>query len=117
MAGRKEYEADLDAEIRHHMELYAEDLEADGMSPEEARRRARQHFGTVDAVKKAAKAYRVYFTKTDDSKDQYLVDHSIIHYLLNPKGDFETFFGKNASEDDIANGIVDKVEAYFAKQE
>ena len=70
----------------------------------------------MDAVKKAAKSYRVYFTKTDDSKDSYLVDHSIIHYLLEPQGKFQTFFGKTATEDDIANAIVDRVSAYMEKQ-
>lgn len=72
--------------------------------------------GSMDAVKKAAKSYRVYFTKTDDSKDSYLVDHSIIHYLLDPQGKFQTFFGKTATEDDIANAIVDRVSAYMEKQ-
>jgi len=55
MARRSDYEAELDAEIRHHMELHAEDLEAEGVSPAEARRQARQRFGTVDAVKEACR--------------------------------------------------------------
>jgi len=29
---------------------------------------------------------RVYFNKTSDSADDYLVDHSIIMYLLDPAG-------------------------------
>ena len=33
--------------------------------------------GTLEEVKKVAKLYRVYFMKTNDTKD-YLVDHSII---------------------------------------
>lgn len=43
---------------------------------------------------KAAKAYRVYFAKTDEHEDgeDYLVDHSIVIYLLAPNGEFLDFF-------------------------
>ena len=34
-------------------------------------------WGTMEEVKTVAKAFRVYFMKTNDSED-YLVDHSII---------------------------------------
>jgi hypothetical protein len=36
---------------------------------------------------------RVYFHKTSDSDTDYLVDHSIIMYLIDPAGDFVTFYG------------------------
>jgi protein SCO1/2 len=52
----------------------------------------------------AAKAYRVYHSKTGDDKD-YLVDHSIIMYLLNPEGDFVTFYGKNFEAPALAESI------------
>jgi protein SCO1/2 len=37
----------------------------------------------------------VYFSKTGEAgaKD-YLVDHSIIHYLIDPDGEFVTFYGE-----------------------
>lgn len=38
-------------------------------------------------------ACRVYFHKTGDSDTDYLVDHSIIMYLIDPAGDFVTFYG------------------------
>lgn len=41
--------------------------------------------GPYERVGEAAKAYRVYFSKTQDSEDDYLVDHSIITYLINPE--------------------------------
>lgn len=41
--------------------------------------------GPYERVAEAAKAYRVYFSKTQDSEDDYLVDHSIITYLVNPE--------------------------------
>ena len=41
--------------------------------------------GPQERVTEAAKAYRVYFSKTQDSEDDYLIDHSIITYLVNPE--------------------------------
>ena len=64
-------------------------------------------------VQEAAKAYRVYFTKTDDSKD-YLVDHSIIMYLMDPKGKFVSFYGKNYTAEQLANAIASQIERWQA---
>lgn len=38
----------------------------------------------------------MYFSKTGETgaKD-YLVDHSIIHYLIDPDGEFVTFYGEH----------------------
>ena len=44
-------EDDLDDELRFHLERAAEQHEARGLSPREARRRARVEFGQVDVVK------------------------------------------------------------------
>jgi hypothetical protein len=43
---------------------------------------------------------RVYFHKTGESDTDYLVDHSIIMYLIDPAGDFVTFYGKCCSQVD-----------------
>ncbi|KAK9807009.1 hypothetical protein WJX72_010700 [[Myrmecia] bisecta] len=61
--------------------------------------------GTMDQVKAAARAYRVYFTKTDDEGPDYLVDHSIIEYLIDPKGEFVTFYGKNFTAKELAESM------------
>lgn len=50
---------------------------------------------TWSQARAAARAYRVYYSRTNDSPDDYLVDHSIITYLVAPDGSFVTFYGKN----------------------
>ncbi|KPI82929.1 putative electon transport protein SCO1/SCO2 [Leptomonas seymouri] len=47
--------------------------------------------GTQEEVEEAARQYRVYFAIPDEeamSEDDYLVDHSIIMYLMDPNGKF-----------------------------
>lgn len=61
--------------------------------------------GSLEQVKKAAKAYRVYFSKDETAGDEYLVDHSIITYLMDPQGNFAEFYGKNSSAAEIAARI------------
>lgn len=62
-------------------------------------------------VKDTARQYRVYFSKTDDSTD-YLVDHSIIMYLINPEGEFVTFYGKNFTAEELAESILGHVNSW-----
>lgn len=52
--------------------------------------------GDYDAVKRVCKSYRVYFSTPPDAKatDDYLVDHSIFFYLMDPLGQFVDAFGK-----------------------
>ncbi|KAF1780208.1 Armadillo-type fold [Phytophthora cactorum] len=64
--------------------------------------------GTRDQVADITKAYRVYFSKADeneDDDDDYLVDHSIVMYLVGPDGEFLDFFTQTARVDDIAAKI------------
>jgi putative ABC transport system permease protein len=46
---------ELDEEVRAHLELRAEELEARGLSPEEARREARRRFGSVAELRREAR--------------------------------------------------------------
>jgi predicted permease len=48
---RKQFEADMDAELRVHIEVYVADLVRSGVSLEEAERRARVEFGSLEASK------------------------------------------------------------------
>jgi protein SCO1/2 len=76
--------------------------------------------GTPDQVKTITRAYRVYFNQgikvADDSQD-YLIDHSIIHYLVGPDGSFVDFYGKNLAVKEMVAKIKEKVEEREARKE
>jgi len=60
--------------------------------------------GDDAAVKKACRAYRVYFTKPtpeEIKRGDYLLDHSIISYLVDPEGEFADYYGKSLTEDEM----------------
>src|SRR5688500_13315045 len=48
---RKQFEDGMDAEIRLHIESYVSDLIRSGLNREEAERRARIEFGSIEAKK------------------------------------------------------------------
>lgn len=62
--------------------------------------------GTTEQVAAVARAYRVYFSKVDEDADgEYLVDHSIVLYLLSPDGEFLDFFTQKMQISDITKKI------------
>ncbi|XP_042418382.1 protein SCO1 homolog 1, mitochondrial-like [Zingiber officinale] len=68
--------------------------------------------GTSDDVRQVARAYRVYYMKTEDEGSDYLVDHSIVMYLMNPKMEFVKFFGKNYNEDTLSEGVINAIKEH-----
>lgn len=68
--------------------------------------------GKPDEIKKAARAYRVYYMKTEEEGSDYLVDHSIIMYLMDPNMGFVKFFGKNNDVDTLTDGIINEIKQY-----
>jgi predicted permease len=56
--GRGGADRDLDEEVRFHLEMMAEDFTRRGLSVEDARRAARQHFGGVPQMKEAYREQR-----------------------------------------------------------
>jgi predicted permease len=58
LLGRNKLESDMDAELRLHMEHFAEDLVRSGVSRTEAERRARMEFGSVAAAKEECRQAR-----------------------------------------------------------
>lgn len=61
------------------------------------------------AVKVAARAYRVYYNPTNDDDEHYLVDHSIISYLLAPDGSFVAFYGQATEDGEMTEKIAGHV--------
>ncbi|KAF1883855.1 hypothetical protein Lal_00038347 [Lupinus albus] len=68
--------------------------------------------GSVDEVKNVARAYRVYYMKTAEEDSDYLVDHSIVIYLMDPDMGFVKFFGKNNDANSLADGVVKEIKQY-----
>jgi len=61
---RSRVESEMDAELRFHMEAYAEDLVRGGVPREEALRRARLEFGGIENTKEECReALGVHFAE------------------------------------------------------
>ncbi|KAM1926535.1 hypothetical protein ACFX13_033696 [Malus domestica] len=68
--------------------------------------------GNPDEIRSVARAYRVYYMKTTEEDSDYLVDHSIVMYLMSPEMEFVKFFGKNNDVDSLAEGITKEIKQY-----
>ncbi|KAF4124409.1 protein SCO1 [Geosmithia morbida] len=64
--------------------------------------------GTYDQIKDLCKKYRVYFSTPQNVKpgQDYLVDHSIYFYLMDPDGDFVEALGRQHSPEEAAKIIT-----------
>ncbi|KAH0562518.1 hypothetical protein GP486_002793 [Trichoglossum hirsutum] len=64
--------------------------------------------GTWEQIKAVCKAYRVYFSTPPNVKpgQDYLVDHSIYFYLMDPEGDFVEAIGRQHSPEQAAKIIT-----------
>ncbi|WFD43306.1 Cu-binding protein [Malassezia psittaci] len=73
--------------------------------------------GSYDDVKKACKSYRVYFSTPPgaDPTQDYLVDHSIFFYLMDPEGKFVDAFGKSTTKDEVLSKVRDYVKRWKAE--
>jgi len=72
--------------------------------------------GTYDQIKDLCKKYRVYFSTPQNVKpgQDYLVDHSIYFYLMDPQGDFVEALGRQHSPDQGAQIILDHMKDWKA---
>ncbi|KAF8632404.1 hypothetical protein AX17_004845 [Amanita inopinata Kibby_2008] len=63
--------------------------------------------GSYDAIKAVCKQYRVYFSTPPnaDPNEDYLVDHSIFIYLMDPEGKFVDAFGQSVGEDEVTEKL------------
>lgn len=64
--------------------------------------------GSVDQVRQATDAYRVYARKSGDiDSDAYLMDHASMVLLMGPDGEFVDFFSSRETAEDIALALED----------
>jgi len=63
--------------------------------------------GDYSSTKSICKAYRVYFSTPPDAdpKGDYLVDHSIYIYFMDPDGKFVEAFGQNSTPEDVIERV------------
>ncbi|EJD00782.1 h-sco1 [Fomitiporia mediterranea MF3/22] len=67
--------------------------------------------GTYEQTRAVCKAYRVYFSTPKDAQPDgdYLVDHSIYFYLMDPEGEFVEAFGKVNTVEDVVRKVQEEV--------
>lgn len=71
--------------------------------------------GSVEKVNECTKNFRVYYSLgPKDEADDYIVDHTIIMYLLDPDGRFVDYYGQLKTADMIATGITLSMATYKA---
>ncbi|KAA8495021.1 Protein sco1 [Porphyridium purpureum] len=68
--------------------------------------------GSLEECTAVAKKFRVYFSKDQTLGDDYLVDHSIISYIVDPTGEFLEFYGKNVSASDMSLRLGNLIRDY-----
>lgn len=70
--------------------------------------------GSYEAVKEACKAYRVYFSTPPgaDPSGDYLVDHSIFFYLMDPEGKFVDAFGRSVNAEEATTKVLGYVDQW-----
>ncbi|KAL9055502.1 MAG: hypothetical protein Q9162_003499 [Coniocarpon cinnabarinum] len=67
--------------------------------------------GSWEDIRNVCKAYRVYFSTPPQVKpgQDYLVDHSIYFYLMDPDGDFIEVIGREHTADKGAKVVTDHI--------
>lgn len=73
--------------------------------------------GSAEAIEAVARAYRIYYSKPTEEeakRGDYLIDHSIIMYLIDPEGHFVSFYGKNFTATEVADKCAADIRAWQA---
>src|SRR5690348_14169739 len=65
--------------------------------------------GSPDAIAAAAKLYRIYYKKVGEGAD-YSMDHTALVYLMAPDGSYLAHFSPDATADDIAKDLRERIQ-------
>ncbi|XP_064262290.1 protein SCO2 homolog, mitochondrial [Passer domesticus] len=69
--------------------------------------------GSPEQVRAAAAAFRVYVSAGPrDADGDYLVDHSVLTFLLDPDGAFRDCYGRSRTAEELARSVRAHMEAY-----
>lgn len=70
--------------------------------------------GTQDQINEVAQMFRVYsHAGVPDEFNEYIVDHTIITYLLNPEGEFVDYYMRSNTVEQICKSIVTHMNDYY----
>ncbi|KAI8070442.1 SCO1/SenC-domain-containing protein [Gongronella butleri] len=73
--------------------------------------------GNQDEIRKVAKSFRVYVSSPPavEEGEDYLVDHSIFFYLMDPEGKFVDCYAKDTTADEVTASFKKYAQEYIAQ--
>ncbi|NXQ23222.1 SCO2 protein, partial [Peucedramus taeniatus] len=68
---------------------------------------------TPEQVRATAAAFRVYLSAGPrDADGDYLVDHSVLTFLLDPDGAFRDCYGRSRTAEEVARSVRAHMDSY-----
>lgn len=70
--------------------------------------------GSLEAVSKLAKSYGIYISRPPivDIDDDYIIDHSVYYFLLDPNGKFVKVFNRDVTAKEAAKDIKNIIKKF-----